>query len=108
MCHVFSTVEVTQTYEIILTLGQAFEVAYQVAMQSRARHYAQVSTVNPEVSEAKPSRPISQSWSNIRRSAMDPLEMDPDMHSLGSSSWLLDQRDGHRRPVSTKYETTIF
>lgn len=34
--------------------------------------------------------------------------MDPDMHSLGSSSWLLDQRDGHRRPVSTKYETTIF
>lgn len=108
LCHVFSTVEVTQTYEIILTLGQAFEVAYQVAMQSRARHYAQVSTLNPEVSEAKPSRPISQSWSNIRRSAMDPLEMDPDMHSLGSSSWLLDQRDGHRRPVSTKYETTIF
>ncbi|KAK7913447.1 hypothetical protein WMY93_013658 [Mugilogobius chulae] len=168
LCHVFSTVEVTQTYEIILTLGQAFEVAYQVAMQSRARHYAQVSAQNPEVVEAKTSRPMSQSWSNIRRSAgapqlecrcchchtctthrpsflplhsvspgvqdlsvvlkdprwrpshvllspppslpwqMDPLELDPDMHSLGSNSWLLDQRDSHRRPVSTKYETTIF
>ncbi|XP_034061623.1 ankyrin repeat and SAM domain-containing protein 1A isoform X5 [Gymnodraco acuticeps] len=107
-CHVFSTVEVTQTYEIILTLGQAFEVAYQMAMQSRARHYVPPTSLPSEVIETKTSRPVSQSWNSMRRSAMDPLEMDADMHSMGSTTWLLDQRDSHRRPVSTKYETTIF
>ncbi|KAM6947896.1 ankyrin repeat and SAM domain-containing protein 1A [Lycodopsis pacificus] len=107
-CHVFSTVEVTQTYEIILTLGQAFEVAYQMAMQARARHYVPPTSLSSEVIETKASRPVSQSWSSMRRSAIDPLEMDADMQSLGSTSWLLDQRDSHRRPVSTKYETTIF
>lgn len=39
---------------------------------------------------------------------IDPLEMDADMQSLGSTTWLLDHRDSNRRPVSTKYETTIF
>lgn len=39
---------------------------------------------------------------------IDPLEMDADMHSLEGTNWLLDQRDSSRRPVSTKYETTIF
>ncbi|XP_024916188.1 ankyrin repeat and SAM domain-containing protein 1A isoform X4 [Cynoglossus semilaevis] len=101
-CHVFSTVEVTQTYEIILTLGQAFEVAYQMAMQSRARHFATPTPVVSEVVETKASRPVSQSWSSMRRSAIDPLEMDADMQSLGSTTWLLDQRDSNnRRPVST-------
>ncbi|XP_049427636.1 ankyrin repeat and SAM domain-containing protein 1A isoform X4 [Epinephelus fuscoguttatus] len=68
-CHVFSTVEVTQTYEIILTLGQAFEVAYQMAMQSRARHYVPPTSLTSEVIETKTSRPVSQSWSSMRRSA---------------------------------------
>lgn len=39
---------------------------------------------------------------------IDPLEMDADMHSLEGTNWLLDQQDSSRRPVSTKYETTIF
>uniref|UniRef100_A0A3Q3KWC5 Ankyrin repeat and sterile alpha motif domain containing 1Ab n=1 Tax=Mastacembelus armatus TaxID=205130 RepID=A0A3Q3KWC5_9TELE len=71
-CHVFSTVEVTQTYEIILTLGQAFEVAYQMAVQSRAlqRHYIPPSSLGSEVIETKTSRPVSQSWSSMRRSAV--------------------------------------
>ncbi|XP_037622108.1 ankyrin repeat and SAM domain-containing protein 1A isoform X4 [Sebastes umbrosus] len=69
-CHVFSTVEVTQTYEIILTLGQAFEVAYQMAMQARARHYAQPTSLTSEVVETKASRPVSQSWNSMRRSAV--------------------------------------
>ncbi|XP_044067693.1 ankyrin repeat and SAM domain-containing protein 1A isoform X11 [Siniperca chuatsi] len=69
-CHVFSTVEVTQTYEIILTLGQAFEVAYQMAIQSRARHYVPPSSLVSEVIETKTSRPVSQSWSSMRRSAV--------------------------------------
>ncbi|XP_019712760.1 ankyrin repeat and SAM domain-containing protein 1A isoform X1 [Hippocampus comes] len=140
-CHVFSTAEVTQTYEIILTLGQAFEVAYQMTVQSRQRHFIPHSSLGSEVVETKSSRPVSQAWSSMRRSAgapvlecrcchchtctthrptflplhsvspgvqIDPLEMDADMHSLGSTSWLLDQRDANRRPVSTKYETTIF
>ncbi|XP_031727546.1 ankyrin repeat and SAM domain-containing protein 1A isoform X6 [Anarrhichthys ocellatus] len=69
-CHVFSTVEVTQTYEIILTLGQAFEVAYQMAMQARARHYVPPTSLSSEVIETKASRPVSQSWSSMRRSAV--------------------------------------
>uniref|UniRef100_A0A8D0DD18 Ankyrin repeat and sterile alpha motif domain containing 1A n=1 Tax=Sander lucioperca TaxID=283035 RepID=A0A8D0DD18_SANLU len=69
-CHVFSCAEVTQTYEIILTLGQAFEVAYQMAMQSRARHYVPPTSLSSEVIETKTSRPVSQSWSSMRRSAV--------------------------------------
>ncbi|MED6267496.1 hypothetical protein CHARACLAT_012898 [Characodon lateralis] len=140
-CHVFSTVEVIQTYEIILTLGQAFEVAYQMAVQSRARQYVPPTSLGSEFIEPKTSRPVSQSWNSMRRSAgaplldcrcchchtctthrpsflplhsvspgiqIDPLEMDADMQSLGSTTWLCDQRDSNRRPVSTKYETTIF
>lgn len=60
----------TQTYEIILTLGQAFEVAYQMAIQSRARHYMPPSSLGSEVIDTKTSRPVSQSWSSMRRSAV--------------------------------------
>ncbi|XP_055724515.1 ankyrin repeat and SAM domain-containing protein 1A-like isoform X5 [Salvelinus fontinalis] len=109
-CHVFSTVEVTQTYEIILTLGQAFEVAYQLALQTKARQYVPVPppSLGSEVIETKSSRPTSQQWSSMRRSTIDPLEMDADMQSLGSATWLFNQRDSNKRPLSTKYETTIF
>ncbi|XP_028431042.1 ankyrin repeat and SAM domain-containing protein 1A isoform X4 [Perca flavescens] len=77
-CHVFSCMEVTQTYEIILTLGQAFEVAYQMAMQSRARHYVPPTSLTSEVIETKTSRPVSQSWSSMRRSALTPAFKFPD------------------------------
>lgn len=60
----------TQTYEIILTLGQAFEVAYQVAVQSRARQYVPPSSLHSEVVETKTSRPVCPSWSSMRRSAV--------------------------------------
>ncbi|XP_061542821.1 ankyrin repeat and SAM domain-containing protein 1A isoform X1 [Phycodurus eques] len=72
-CHVFSTVEVTQTYEIILTLGQAFEVAYQMTVQSRQRHYIPHLSLGSEVVETKSSRPVSQAWSSMRRSAGAPV-----------------------------------
>ncbi|XP_077428718.1 ankyrin repeat and sterile alpha motif domain containing 1Ab isoform X4 [Vanacampus margaritifer] len=72
-CHVFSTVEVTQTYEIILTLGQAFEVAYQMTVQSRQRHFIPHSSLGSEVVETKSSRPVSQAWSSARRSAAAPV-----------------------------------
>uniref|UniRef100_A0A3Q2YJB1 Ankyrin repeat and sterile alpha motif domain containing 1Ab n=1 Tax=Hippocampus comes TaxID=109280 RepID=A0A3Q2YJB1_HIPCM len=73
-CHVFSTAEVTQTYEIILTLGQAFEVAYQMTVQSRQRHFIPHSSLGSEVVETKSSRPVSQAWSSMRRSGAPVLE----------------------------------
>ncbi|XP_070967464.1 ankyrin repeat and SAM domain-containing protein 1A-like isoform X4 [Oncorhynchus clarkii lewisi] len=79
-CHVFSTVEVTQTYEIILTLGQAFEVAYQLALQTKARQYVPVPppSLGSEVIETKSSRPTSQQWSSMRRSTLTPAFKFPD------------------------------
>lgn len=65
----------TQTYEIILTLGQAFEVAYQMAVQSRARQYVPPSSLGSEFVETKATRPMSQSWSSMRRSAVSISEM---------------------------------
>uniref|UniRef100_A0A3B3U3M8 Ankyrin repeat and SAM domain-containing protein 1A-like n=1 Tax=Poecilia latipinna TaxID=48699 RepID=A0A3B3U3M8_9TELE len=97
-CHVFSTVEVIQTYEIILTLGQAFEVAYQMAVQSRARHYVPPTSLGSEFIETKTSRPVSQSWNSTRRSAVS-------IKKRGKNVFFIRL---FLRPVSTKYETTIF
>ncbi|XP_030633084.1 ankyrin repeat and SAM domain-containing protein 1A [Chanos chanos] len=109
ICHVFSTVEVTQTYEIILTLGQAFEVAYQMALKAqRARRHSTYTGPASEVIETKSSRPSSQSRSSMRRSMMDPAELEADVQSTGSTSWLFDPRDSSKHHRSTKYETTIF
>ncbi|XP_060775307.1 ankyrin repeat and SAM domain-containing protein 1A isoform X3 [Neoarius graeffei] len=106
-CHVFTTVEVTQTYEIILTLGQAFEVAYQVALQAqKARRHSSYSGANLEIIETKSSRPVS-SRNSMRRSMMEPIEQVTDVQSLGSS-WHFDPRDPSRPACSAKYETTIF
>ena len=68
----------TQTYEIILTLGQAFEVAYQMAIQSRARQYVPPSSHVSEVIETKTTRPASQSWSSMRRSAVSTTSQTPE------------------------------
>ncbi|XP_027002993.1 ankyrin repeat and SAM domain-containing protein 1A isoform X2 [Tachysurus fulvidraco] len=71
-CHVFTTVEVTQTYEIILTLGQAFEVAYQMALQAqKARRHSSYSGANFEIIEPK-SRPVS-SRNSMRRTMGVPV-----------------------------------
>ncbi|CAB1329802.1 unnamed protein product [Coregonus sp. 'balchen'] len=98
-CHVFSTVDVNLTYEIILTLGQAFEVAYQLALQAQRTKQPQGIPAGPgaEVIETKSSRPV------------DPLELEVDSQSQGSATWLVDPvpKDS-KRTISTKYETTIF
>ncbi|XP_005166207.2 ankyrin repeat and SAM domain-containing protein 1A isoform X2 [Danio rerio] len=141
-CHVFTTVEVTQTYEIILTLGQAFEVAYQMALQAqKARRHSSYAGPAPENIEIKTNRPTSQSRNSTRRSTgapvlecrccychtcsahrpsylplpsispgvqIDPLELETDLQSLGSTSWLYEPRSSSRPSSSTKYETTIF
>ncbi|XP_036387724.1 ankyrin repeat and SAM domain-containing protein 1A-like [Megalops cyprinoides] len=137
-CHVFSTADRGLTYEIILTLGQAFEVAYQVALQAqRARHQGIPAGPGSEAIETRSSRPMSssrrlsasapvlesrchtcsthrpsflplQSLSSTAQLA-DPLEVELETQSLGSATWLSDHREASKRPISTtKYETTIF
>ncbi|XP_042264972.1 ankyrin repeat and SAM domain-containing protein 1A-like isoform X4 [Thunnus maccoyii] len=73
-CHVFSTVDVNLTYEIILTLGQAFEVAYQLALQAQRTKQHQNLPVGPgsEVIETKSSRPVPKPRGSVRKSGDSP------------------------------------
>ncbi|KAM6982797.1 ankyrin repeat and SAM domain-containing protein 1A isoform 8-T8 [Tautogolabrus adspersus] len=108
-CHVFSTVDVNLTYEIILTLGQAFEVAYQLALQAQRTKQHQHLPVGPgsEVIETKSSRPVPRPRGSVRKSAGDLVEQEGDSQSQGSTTWLVDPKES-KRTISTKYETTIF
>ncbi|XP_046895295.1 ankyrin repeat and SAM domain-containing protein 1A isoform X2 [Hypomesus transpacificus] len=108
-CHVFSTVDVNLTYEIILTLGQAFEVAYQLALQAQRTKQHQGAQAGPgsEVIETKSSRPVPKPRPSMRKSGVDSLDLEVDSQSQGSSTWLVDPKDS-KRTISTKYETTIF
>nr|XP_012602202.1 ankyrin repeat and SAM domain-containing protein 1A isoform X3 [Microcebus murinus] len=72
-CHVFSTVDVNLTYEIILTLGQAFEVAYQLALQAQKSRPMGASAV--EMIETKSSKPVPKPRVGMRKSAV-PLPSD--------------------------------
>uniref|UniRef100_A0A7N8XZL0 Ankyrin repeat and sterile alpha motif domain containing 1B n=1 Tax=Mastacembelus armatus TaxID=205130 RepID=A0A7N8XZL0_9TELE len=65
-CHVFTAFDVNLAYEIILTLGQAFEVAYQLALQARKTGHG--SSTLPESFDSKPSKPVPKPRVNIRKS----------------------------------------
>ncbi|KAI3357529.1 hypothetical protein L3Q82_015947 [Scortum barcoo] len=108
-CHVFSTVDVNLTYEIILTLGQAFEVAYQLALQAQRTKQHQNLPVGPgsDVIETKSSRPVPKPRGSVRKSAGDIVEQEGDSQSQSSATWLVDPKEP-KRTISTKYETTIF
>uniref|UniRef100_A0A669CND8 Ankyrin repeat and sterile alpha motif domain containing 1A n=1 Tax=Oreochromis niloticus TaxID=8128 RepID=A0A669CND8_ORENI len=71
-CHVFSTVDVNLTYEIILTLGQAFEVAYQLALQAQRTkpHQSVPAGSGSEVIETKSSKPVPKPRGSIRKTAV--------------------------------------
>ncbi|KAJ8395064.1 hypothetical protein AAFF_G00035200 [Aldrovandia affinis] len=101
-CHVFSTVDVNLTYEIILTLGQAFEVAYQLALQAQRtkHHHGPPAGLGSEVIETKSSRPVPKPRVSMRKSAMDPMELEADSQSQGSATWLVDPKDS-KRTIST-------
>ncbi|KAI1892966.1 hypothetical protein AGOR_G00138940 [Albula goreensis] len=101
-CHVFSTVDVNLTYEIILTLGQAFEVAYQLALQAQRtkHHHGPPAGLGSEVIETKSSRPVPKPRGSMRKSAMDPMELEADTQSQGSATWLVDPKDS-KRTIST-------
>ncbi|XP_053525037.1 ankyrin repeat and SAM domain-containing protein 1A isoform X1 [Artibeus jamaicensis] len=105
-CHVFSTVDVNLTYEIILTLGQAFEVAYQLALQ--AQKSRPIGTSAAEMVETKSSKPVPKPRVGVRKSALEPPDMDPEPQSHASVSWVVDPKPDSKRSLSTKYETTIF
>ncbi|XP_044300625.1 ankyrin repeat and SAM domain-containing protein 1A isoform X5 [Varanus komodoensis] len=72
-CHVFSTIDVNLTYEIILTLGQAFEVAYQLALQ--AQKSKPPGALTAEMIETKSSKPVPKPRASMRKSAV-PLPPD--------------------------------
>ncbi|XP_052600340.1 ankyrin repeat and SAM domain-containing protein 1A isoform X3 [Peromyscus californicus insignis] len=72
-CHVFSTVDVNLTYEIILTLGQAFEVAYQLALQAQKSRTMGASAA--AMIETKSSKPVPKPRVGVRKSA---VPMPPD------------------------------
>ncbi|XP_029011931.1 ankyrin repeat and SAM domain-containing protein 1A-like isoform X3 [Betta splendens] len=73
-CHVFSTVDVNLTYEIILTLGQAFEVAYQLALQAQRTkpHQNLPVGLGSDDTETKSSRPVPKPRGSVRKSADSP------------------------------------
>ncbi|XP_063309129.1 ankyrin repeat and SAM domain-containing protein 1A isoform X3 [Pelobates fuscus] len=84
-CHVFSTADVNQAYEIILTLGQAFEVAYQLAIQGqKSRH--------PEALVSRPAKPVPKPRGSIRRQTMDSLDGEQHVTSHGGVSWSGDPK----------------
>nr|XP_040138442.1 ankyrin repeat and SAM domain-containing protein 1A isoform X9 [Ictidomys tridecemlineatus] len=105
-CHVFSTVDVNLTYEIILTLGQAFEVAYQLALQAQKSRSLGASAV--EMIETKSSKPVPKPRVGTRKSALEPPDTDQEAQSHASVSWIVDPKPDSKRSLSTKYETTIF
>ncbi|XP_023480548.2 ankyrin repeat and SAM domain-containing protein 1A isoform X5 [Equus przewalskii] len=98
-CHVFSTVDVNLTYEIILTLGQAFEVAYQLALQAQKSRPLGASAA--EMIETKSSKPVPKPRVGMRKSALEPADMDPDAQSHASVSWVVDPKPDSKRSLST-------
>ncbi|KAM7404969.1 hypothetical protein PAMP_012268 [Pampus punctatissimus] len=100
-CHVFSTVDVNLTYEIILTLGQAFEVAYQLALQAQ-RTKQQNLPVGPssEVIDTKSSRPVPKPRGSVRKSGGDVMDQEGDSQSQSSAMWLVDPKES-KRTIST-------
>nr|XP_048307140.1 ankyrin repeat and SAM domain-containing protein 1A isoform X2 [Myodes glareolus] len=105
-CHVFSTVDVNLTYEIILTLGQAFEVAYQLALQAQKSRAMGASAA--AMIETKSSKPVPKPRVGVRKSALEPPDSDQEAPSHASVSWIVDPKPDSKRSLSTKYETTIF
>ncbi|XP_035307678.1 LOW QUALITY PROTEIN: ankyrin repeat and SAM domain-containing protein 1A isoform X2 [Cricetulus griseus] len=98
-CHVFSTVDVNLTYEIILTLGQAFEVAYQLALQAQKSRTMGASAT--AMIETKSSKPVPKPRVGVRKSALEPPDSDQEAPSHASVSWIVDPKPDSKRSLST-------
>lgn len=66
--HLCSVSSQNLTYEIILTLGQAFEVAYQLALQAQKSRPMAASAA--EMIETKSSKPVPKPRVGMRKSAV--------------------------------------
>ncbi|KAM6424942.1 ankyrin repeat and sterile alpha motif domain-containing protein 1B isoform 1-T1 [Rhynochetos jubatus] len=94
-CHVFTAFDVNLAYEIILTLGQAFEVAYQLALQARKGGH---SSTLPESFENKPSKPIPKPRVSIRKS----VQIDPsEQKTLANLPWIVEPGQEAKRGINT-------
>ncbi|KAM9327781.1 ankyrin repeat and sterile alpha motif domain-containing protein 1B isoform 2-T2 [Pholidichthys leucotaenia] len=96
-CHVFTAFDVNLAYEIILTLGQAFEVAYQLALQARKSGHG--SSTLPESFDSKPNKPVPKPRINIRKSMEQP-SMDQKGHA--NVPWIVEPGQEAKRGVNTK------
>ncbi|XP_028278182.1 ankyrin repeat and sterile alpha motif domain-containing protein 1B isoform X2 [Parambassis ranga] len=96
-CHVFTAFDVNLAYEIILTLGQAFEVAYQLALQARKSGHG--SSTLPESFDSKPGKPVPKPRVNIRKSMEQP-SMDQKGHA--NVPWIVEPGQEAKRGVNTK------
>ncbi|KAM9823593.1 ankyrin repeat and sterile alpha motif domain-containing protein 1B [Neosynchiropus ocellatus] len=96
-CHVFTAFDVNLAYEIILTLGQAFEVAYQLALQARKSGHG--SSTLPESFDSKPGKPVPKPRINIRKSMEQP-SMDQKGHA--NVPWIVEPGQEAKRGVNTK------
>lgn len=74
------------TYEIILTLGQAFEVAYQLALQAQKSRPLGASAA--ETIETKSSKPVPKPRVGTRKSAVrGPRLPRPPLPGFEGSGW---------------------
>ncbi|XP_061920785.1 ankyrin repeat and sterile alpha motif domain-containing protein 1B isoform X1 [Entelurus aequoreus] len=96
-CHVFTAFDVNLAYEIILTLGQAFEVAYQLALQARKSGHG--SSTLPESFDGKPGKPVPKPRVNIRKS-MEQASMEQKGHA--NVPWIVEPAQEAKRGVNTK------
>ncbi|KAG5845963.1 hypothetical protein ANANG_G00144730 [Anguilla anguilla] len=96
-CHVFTAFDVNLAYEIILTLGQAFEVAYQLALQARKSGHG--SSTLPESFDSKPGKPVPKPRVNIRKTMEQP-SMDQKGHA--NVPWIVEPGQEAKRGVNTK------
>nr|XP_061809092.1 ankyrin repeat and sterile alpha motif domain-containing protein 1B-like isoform X2 [Nerophis lumbriciformis] len=103
-CHVFTAFDVNLAYEIILTLGQAFEVAYQLALQARKSGHG--SSTLPESFDGKPGKPVPKPRGVNVRKSMEQASMEQKGHA--NVPWIVEPGQEAKRGVNTKYETTIF
>uniref|UniRef100_UPI00358E577A ankyrin repeat and SAM domain-containing protein 1A-like isoform X5 n=1 Tax=Myxine glutinosa TaxID=7769 RepID=UPI00358E577A len=103
-CHVFSAFDVSLAYEIILTLGQAFEVAYQLALQARQAKASGMA----EGPDIKLGKPVPKPRTSIRKSTVDSGCVDVMTQPHGSVAWGSEPLQESKKITSTKYETTIF
>ncbi|XP_072761859.1 ankyrin repeat and sterile alpha motif domain-containing protein 1B isoform X1 [Anoplolepis gracilipes] len=84
-CHVFCVSTMDQATEVILTLGQAFEVAYQMALKDKiGGHAIRSQSANQLTTLAGSSKSMTK-MSVSPDSATDPISRDTD-HTLASNS----------------------